>query len=57
MRTLGLCVALATLALLQAGCAVGFRAGGDRGGVDAGVGIGPVNPPVVAPYSDTIPPR
>jgi hypothetical protein len=44
-----LTLVLAGLALVQAGCAAGFRAGGERGGVGAGAAIGPAQPAVVAP--------
>src|ERR1700722_864347 len=35
----------AIVALVKVGCAASFRAGGDRGGVDAGAAIGPSAPP------------
>ncbi len=40
MRIRFFTLAVAALALLQAGCAAGFRAGGDHGGVGAGAAIG-----------------
>ena len=39
MRTFVFAVALASLALIQAGCAADFHAGPRRGGVDAGAAV------------------
>jgi hypothetical protein len=48
MRIQLLALALAVFALMQAGCASSFRAGGPRTGVEAGAAVGPTNPsPVI----------
>jgi hypothetical protein len=44
-------IALALVVLLQAGCAAGFRAGGDKRGVGAGVAVGPEVPAQPTPPS------
>ena len=44
-----LILTLASIALIQAGCAAGFRAGGPNAGVDAEASIGRRTPVIVQP--------
>ncbi len=61
MRSRILGFALAGLALLPAGCAASFRAGGNQHAIGAGAAIGPAPQPVVVPVTPpeggyTVPP-
>jgi hypothetical protein len=44
-------IILTGLALIQAGCAAGIRAGGDHHGVGAGAAIGSCPPPAPVPVA------
>jgi hypothetical protein len=56
MRRLMLTGALLLLAVVQAGCAAGFRAGGPNGGVGVGAAVGPPASPSYYGYSEPPPP-
>ena len=60
MRAWILTFALASVTLIQAGCAAGIRAGGEHRGVGAGAAIGPATPlappPPPPPHGAYIPP-
>jgi hypothetical protein len=49
MRTKLFALIAVALALFQSGCAAGFRAGGERGGVGVGAVVAPPAPVYVAP--------
>ena len=50
MLTRVLTLVLAAVVLMQAGCAAGVRAGGERRGVGAGAAIGPTPPVYTHPH-------
>lgn len=49
MRITFVTITIVALALMQAGCAAGFRAGGRDAGVGVGAAVGPAPPVFVAP--------